>query len=193
MTPTGSLKASLDVLGIAGSIRTGSYNRALLRAARELAPEGMRIIAFERLREIPLYDEDLDHGSVPSSVTALRDAIRAADALLVVTPEYNHGVPGLLKNAIDWASRPPDTSPLKGKPAAIMGASTGTVGTARAQDQLRQVFVFTKTYALDAPEVLVGNCSQRFDARGRLTDETTREFVRRQLEALIEFAARFRD
>ena len=186
-------KESLNVLGVAGSIRKDSYNRALLRAAQELAPEGMAIVTFERVREIPLYDEDLEARSLPDSVVAFREAIRSADALLVVTPEYNHGLPGLLKNAIDWASRPPETSPLRGKPAAIMGASTGTVGTARAQDQLRQVFVFTETYALDEPEILVGNCVERFDARGRLTDQVTRGFIRRQLEALMEFAARLRD
>src|SRR5205814_8833807 len=123
--------------GIAGSLRTGSYNRALLRAAQELAPAGLELLTFD-LAPIPLYDGDVEAQGDPEPVGALKTAIRDADALLIVTPEYNYGVPGVLKNAIDWASRPPGQSPLNGKPAALMGATPGMTGTARAQLQIRQ-------------------------------------------------------
>ncbi len=141
-------KSAIKVFGIAGSLRAGSSNKALLRAAAELAPEGMEIRLFERLAEVPLYNEDVEKAGEPESVAALKGAIREADALLFATPEYNYGVPGVLKNAIDWASRPPRNSVLNGKPAAIMGATPGTSGTARAQLALRQSFVFTQTHAL---------------------------------------------
>ncbi len=172
------------VLGFAGSLREGSYNRGLLRAAQELAPDGMTIQPFD-LAPLPLYNADVEERGAPEPVVAFRAAIRDADALLIATPEYNHGVPGVLKNAIDWASRPPGQSALKGKPAAIMGASPGMTGTARAQPQLRQAFVFTETYALLKPEVLVARAHEKFDAAGRLTDEETRKWVRALLEALV--------
>jgi chromate reductase len=183
--------ATLRVLGIAGSLRAGSFNRALLRAAQELAPEGMAIRAFD-IAEIPLYNGDVEARGDPEPVAALKTAIREADALLVVTPEYNFGVPGVLKNAIDWASRPPDKTPLRGKPAAIMGASPGATGTARAQLQLRQAFVFTQTLAVPGPEVLVARAHEKFDKDGRLTDEATRGYVRKLLEALRDWTLRLR-
>jgi chromate reductase len=182
--------AALNVLGIAGSLRAGSYNRALLRAAQELAPSGMEITAFD-LAPIPLYNGDVEAQGDPEPVAALKSAIRQADALLIVTPEYNFGVPGVLKNAIDWASRPPRASVLQGKPAAIMGATQGMGGTGRAQMQLRQAFVFTQTYALLSPEVLIARAQEKFDAAGRLTDEPTRKFVAKLLEALVPWARRF--
>lgn len=129
--------AGARALGIPGSLRSGSYNRALLRAARELAPEGMGIDTFE-LHDVPPYNGDVEAEGDPRPVVALKQAIREADALLIATPEYNRGLPGVLKNAIDWASRPPLASPLARKPAAVMGASTGMGGTARAQEQLRR-------------------------------------------------------
>lgn len=194
---TAPADATVRVLGIAGSLRVRSYNRALLRAAAELAPDGLTIVEFSRLAEIPPYDGDLDPPDAPEQapepVRALRDALRAADALLVVTPEYNYGVPGVLKNALDWASRPPASTPLRDLPAGIMGAATGAVGTARAQLQLRQAFVFTQTYALAAPEVLVSNAAQKFDAELRLADEPTRAFVRDHLVRLRDWARRLRD
>jgi chromate reductase, NAD(P)H dehydrogenase (quinone) len=180
---------TLHVLGLAGSLRAGSFNRALLRAAQELAPEGMEIRAFD-IAPIPLYNGDVEAKGDPEPVAALKAAIREADALLVVTPEYNYGVPGVLKNAIDWASRPPDKTPLRGKPAAIMGASPGAYGTVRAQLQLRQAFVFTRTPALLAPEVLVARAHEKFDKEGRLTDEATRGYVRKLLEALRDWTLR---
>ena len=182
----------MRVLGIAGSLRRASYNRGLLRAARELAPEGMTIEIWERIGEIPLYDADLEARGDPAPVAELKAAIAAADALLVATPEYNYGIPGVLKNALDWASRPPGTSALNGKPAAIMGASPGQTGTARAQLALRQAFVFTETQALLRPEVLVNRAREKFDADGNLTDEKTREYVSALLRALAGWTTRLR-
>jgi chromate reductase len=179
----------LKVLGIAGSLRAGSFNRALLRAAQELAPPGMEVTAFD-LAPIPLYNGDVEAKGDPEPVAAWKAAIRQADALLFVTPEYNFGVPGVLKNAIDWASRPPRGSALQGKPAAIMGATPGMGGTGRAQMQLRQAFVFTQTYALLSPEVLVARAQEKFDAQGRLTDEKTRQFVGQLLQALADWTRR---
>jgi chromate reductase len=181
----------MKVLGIAGSLRVGSLNRSLLRAAQELTPPGMEITVFD-LAPIPLYNADVEAKGDPEPVTALKAAIRQADALLFVTPEYNFGVPGVLKNAVDWASRPPRDSALKGKPAAIMGATLGTGGTGRAQMQLRQAFVFTQTHALVSPEVLVARAQDKFDASGRLTDEPTRKSVGKLLEALADWAPRFK-
>lgn len=180
------------VLGIAGSLRKGSYNKMLLRAATELAPAGMEITTFERLGDIPPYNADLDTGDGPEPVRALRAALAGADALLIATPEYNYSIPGVLKNAIDWASRPPATSPLRGMPAAIMGASGGMSGTMRAQLALRQAFVFTQTYALQAPEVILAGAAEKFDATGRLVDEKARDVLRRHLEALVAWTRKLR-
>jgi chromate reductase, NAD(P)H dehydrogenase (quinone) len=177
----------LLVCGIAGSLRSGSFNRALLRAAQELAPDDMEIRTFDRLAEVPVYNRDIEADGDPEPVAALKAAIGEADALLVATPEYNHGVPGVLKNAIDWASRPARDSVLAGKPAAIFGASPGVTGTARAQSQLRQSFVFTNTPVLPQPEILVYRAAEKFDDEGRLTDEKTREFVGRLLAGLAEW------
>jgi chromate reductase len=144
----------------------------------------MTITIWDRLAEIPPFDADVEARGVPEPVAAFKLAIDEADALLVVTPEYNYGIPGVLKNAIDWASRPPGGSPLNGMPAAIMGASPGQTGTARAQLQLRQAFVFTDTRAMLRPEVLVNRAAEKFDAEGNLTDEKTRQFVGKFLEGL---------
>jgi chromate reductase len=177
------------VVGFAGSLRRGSYNRALLRAAIELAPPQLHIETRE-LDAVPLYNADVEAAGVPPSVEELRAAVRQADALLIATPEYNHGVPGVLKNAIDWLSRPPSASALNGKVAAIMGASPGMTGTARSQSQLRQAFVFTNTYALLQPEVLVARAHEKFDAGGRLVDQATRDFLGTFLQQFAEFIGR---
>jgi chromate reductase, NAD(P)H dehydrogenase (quinone) len=177
-----------NVVGFAGSLRRGSYNRALLRAATELAPPALHIVIYE-LDGIPLYNGDIEAAGVPPSVVQLRDAIRRADGLLIATPEYNHGVPGVLKNTIDWLSRPPRDSALNGKVAAVMGASRGMTGTARGQSQLRQAFVFTNTYALLQPEVLVGQAHEKFDADGRLVHEATRDFLATFLQRFTELIA----
>lgn len=187
-----SMSDSTRVLGVAGSLRAGSFNRSLLRAAVELAPAGMTISTFEGLREIPPYDADVEAAGEPAAVAAWKDAIRASDALLFVTPEYNYNVPGTLKNAFDWASRPAGKSPLNKKPAGIMGVSGGNSGTARAQLALRQSFVFTETYGMLRPEVLVPRGAEKFDAEGRLTDERTREAVRKFLQAFALWIERFR-
>jgi chromate reductase len=181
----------IHVLGFAGSLRRGSYNRALLRAAQELAPAGMAIEVFD-LAPVPLYNADVEAEGDPEPVAAFKAAIRRADALLIACPEYNHGVPGVLKNAIDWASRPPRGAALDRKPLALMGASPGMTGSARGQGQLRQAFVFTNSYALPQPEMLVARAQEKFDEQGNLTDEKTREFLRRLLDALAEWAGRFR-
>jgi chromate reductase, NAD(P)H dehydrogenase (quinone) len=182
----------LIVCGIAGSLRRESYNRALLRAAQELAPEGMEIRIFDRMADLPLFNQDVEAEGDPEPVQALKNAIGEAAALLIATPEYNHGVPGVLKNAIDWASRPPRDSVLAGKPTAIFGASPGITGSARAQSQLRQAFVFTDTPVLAQPEILVYRAHEKFDADGRLTDGKTREFVGRLLDRLADWTHRIR-
>src|SRR3989442_15547453 len=182
----------MRVCGLAGSLRKGSYNRALLRAAVRVAPDELEILVFDRLREIPPFNADVEAEGDPEPVAALKAAIRAADALLVVTPEYNYGVPGVLKNAIDWASRPPDVSVLEGKPAALMGATPGRTGTARAQPALRQSFVFTRTPVLPGPEALVGDAHQKFAENGTLHDDATRQRVRELLERLTGWTDRLR-
>ena len=176
------------VLGIAGSHRAGSYNAALLRAAREVAPIGMEIEEFD-IRELPLFDADLEAAGDPASVAAFKQAIRDADALVIATPEYNRGVPGVLKNAIDWASRPPLASPLTNKPVSVMGASTGRGGTARAQEQLRSALEYSRARVVEQPEVLVPEAYMVFDAEGRLIDESTREDLVELLAALAHESA----
>src|SRR5918997_1838619 len=143
----------MKILGISGSLRKGSFNSGALRAAQSLAPEGMTIEVAE-IGDIPLYNEDVRTAGLPPSVERFRGEIAAADALLVVSPEYNFSVPGVLKNAIDWASRPPN-QPFNEKPVAIMGASGGPVGTARAQYHLRQVLYGLNAYVLNKPEVFI--------------------------------------
>lgn len=177
---------TISVCGFAGSLRQHSYNRMLISAAAEVAPERMTVEPFD-LSDIPLFNYDVEQQGDPAPVTAFKDAIAAADAVLIATPEYQHGVPGVLKNALDWASRPPRESVLRGKPTAIMGASPGRTGTARAQSQLRQTLVYNDTRAVQKPEVLVANAKSLFDDEGRLTDDTTRDFVRRLLDALAGF------
>ncbi|HXB55823.1 MAG TPA: NAD(P)H-dependent oxidoreductase [Vicinamibacteria bacterium] len=180
-------KDVIKVLGFAGSLRRGSLNRGLLRAAQELAPPGMTIEPYD-LGTIPLYNYDLEERGDPQPVAEFKEAIRRAQALLISTPEYQHGVPGVLKNALDWASRPAGRSAMQGKPVAIMGASPGFTGTARAQTQLRQALTYTQNYAVLQPEVLVGRAHEKFDAEGHLTDARTREFVRKLLEGLWALA-----
>ena len=176
------------ILGIAGSLRRDSYNRATLRAAIELAPEGASIETFE-LDDIPAFNQD-DEQDPPAKVLELKQRVRDADAILFVTPEYNYSVPGVLKNAIDWASRPYGASAWNGKPAAIMGASVGAIGTARAQYHLRQMMVFLNMFPVNQPEVMIGNASQCFDAQGNLTDNAAKEFIRQLLQNLVDWTRR---
>ncbi len=182
----------LNVLGIAGSLRARSFNRALLAAARELAPERLVITPFE-LREVPLYDGDEDRdGARPAGAQRLKDAVAACDGLLIVTPEYNHGIPGVLKNAIDWASRPGMRSPLAGKPVAMMGAAPGLIGTARAQLHLENVLMSTQSHVMPHPGVLVGAAAQKFGDDLRLTDQATRDFVGAFLRQFAEWIERMK-
>jgi chromate reductase len=183
---------TVKVLAISGSLRKGSFNTMALRAAASLAPEGVTVTIHDGLRDIPPYDDDVRAGSgYPPAVAAFRDALKAADALLIATPEYNFSVSGVLKNAIDWASRPPE-QPFDGKPIAIMGASGGAVGTARAQYDLRKMFVFLNGHVLNKPEVMIGQAQTRFDAAGNLTDEATRGLIAQQLAALRDWTLRLR-
>lgn len=183
----------LHVLGFAGSLREGSYNRTLLRAAQTLAPEGMAIDIFD-LADIPLYNADLDTDELrPESVMSFKEAIGGADVLLIATPEYNHGISGVLKNAIDWASRPARRSVLRGKPVGIMGASQQRIGTARAQEQLKLVLGPTLCYVMPHAGVLVGQADEKFNSQGQLIDETTQGFVQEFLESLDRWTRRFQE
>jgi chromate reductase len=182
------MAAPLSVAGFAGSLRAESYNRALLRAARELAPPSLAVSILE-IDAVPLYNFDLERTAFPESVTRLKDALGAADGTLIVTPEYNHSFPGVLKNVIDWISRPPGATTLSGKPVAILGASGGVTGTARAQQHLRGVLVNLNAVVMPQPAVLVAQAGGKFDADGRLTDEATRTHVRALLEAFARWIA----
>ena len=177
----------MKILGISGSLRKASLNTQLLHAARELAPQGMDIEIFA-INDIPLFNEDVQAQGFPASTQSFRERIAAADALLFATPEYNYSMPGVLKNAIDWASRPP-IQPFAGKKAAIIGASMGALGTARAQYHLRQTGVFLDIHFMNRPELMVGAAHEKFDAEGRLIHEPTREQLRKFLAAFATFAA----
>jgi len=167
---------TMRILGFAGSLRRSSYNRALLNAAIELAPESMEISIFD-LASIPLYNQDIEDQGDPADVKAFKRAIAEADGLLICTPEYNFSIPGVLKNALDWASRPAKTSVLRGKPVVVMGASTGAFGTARCQLALRSVFAFCNMHPLNYPQVLIGHAGEKFDSSGRLIDEETKGYI----------------
>ncbi|MGH7657322.1 MAG: NADPH-dependent FMN reductase, partial [Gemmatimonadales bacterium] len=183
--------ATLHVLGFAGSLRRGSFNRSLLVAAQERQPAGMSITIHD-LSGIPLYNADQDTDELrPRAVNDFKQAIANAGALLIATPEYNYGVSGVLKNAIDWASRPGMKSVFVGKPVAIMGASKSFTGTARAHAQLKNVMLSVLANVLPYPEVLVAQADRKFDSNGTLTDDTTGEFIRKELEALAAWAPRF--
>jgi chromate reductase, NAD(P)H dehydrogenase (quinone) len=184
---------SIRVAGIVGSLREGSLNKGLLRAAAELAPAGMEIEIYLRLGEIPPYNDDVFQKGDPEPVADLKNFIGGADALLISTPEYNYGVPGVLKNAIDWASRPAGKSVLNRKPAALMGCSPGLGGTIRAQHSLRQSFVFTETHVMSQPEIKIPSAAALFDASAKLTDENTRQHIKKFLEAFAKWIGRFQD
>ena len=174
----------INILGFAGSLRQKSYNRSLLRACLELLPPDSSLEIFD-LEGIPTFNQDFE-ASPPPRVVEFKQKIKAADAILIVTPEYNYSVPGVLKNAIDWASRPAGNNSFQGKNVAIMSASTGMLGGARAQYHLRQSFVFLDMYAVNKPEVFVTFATDKFDAEGRLIDEKTRELVRLLLKTLVD-------
>lgn len=176
------------IAGISGSLRQGSYNSALLRTARDMAPEGMDIDILS-IDGLPAFNEDLEDGGYPVGVQMLRDKVDACQGVLIATPEYNHGIPGVLKNAIDWLSRGKD-NPLKGKPLAILGASSGKVGTARAQMQMREMGHYLSMPVLPGHEVAVGPAKDAFDDHLKLTDDTAREKLNQLLAAYNNWLSR---
>jgi chromate reductase, NAD(P)H dehydrogenase (quinone) len=181
----------MKILGICGSIRTGSYNRALLRVAQQEAPEGVEIAIYE-VSDIEVYNADVDNVEQPDSVKAFKNAIAEADALLIACPEYNASFTGVLKNAIDWASRPLSSTPLMGKPAGIVGASGGAGGTVRAQAALLPVLVSCGVIVMPKPGVVVRNSRTIFDENVQLKDQETRDRIRDHVAALATFAERFK-
>ena len=179
---------NLKILGISGSLRQGSYNTGALRAAVELAPEGVEIEVFD-IAGFPGFSQD-EEQNPPEKVTEFKRKIREADAILFCSPEYNYSIPGVLKNAIDWASRPYGDSAWNGKPAAIMGASIGAIGTARMQYHLRQAMVFLNMFPVNQPEVMITNCTDKYDEQGDLTDEETKQYIRKLVESLADWTRR---
>lgn len=180
----------IKVLAFAGSLRKGSYNKALIRAALEVAPKNVAIEIFD-LEGIPPFNQEFV-ANPPQRVVEFKEKIRNADALLIATPEYNYSIPGVLKNAIDCASRPKEDAPLEGKPVAIMSASTGRFGGARAQYHLRQTFVFLNMQPVNRPEVMLSDASHSVDADGKVTNEQTRQLIRQLLEALVAWTIKLK-
>jgi chromate reductase, NAD(P)H dehydrogenase (quinone) len=185
------METTLKFLGFAGSLRVGSYNKALLRAATNLLPDNATLEIFD-LDGIPPFNQDLEM-DMPPKVKEFKSKIREADAIVIATPEYNYSVPGVLKNAIDFASRPYGDNPFNDKPVAIMSASIGMLGGARAQYHLRQVFVFLNMHPINGPEVIVTFAENKFDANGKLIDENTSKFLKQLLENLANWTRRLRD
>jgi len=175
----------IKILGFAGSLRKGSYNKALLRAAAELTPKDAEIEIFD-LEEIPIFNQDSENRP-PEKVKEFKAKIKSADAILIATPEHNYSMPSALKNAIDWASRPYGDNAFEGKPVAMMSASIGMLGGARAQYHLRQVFIFLDMHPLNRPEVMVSYAPEKIDEKGKVTDEETREKIKELLGALVEW------
>ena len=184
------MTSKLRILGFAGSLRKGSFNKAILRAAQEMVPSEAELAIFD-IAGIPLFNQDLENQPA-ERVTEFKTAIRGADSLLIATPEYNYSMPGVLKNALDNASRPYGDNALDGKPVAIMGASIGMLGTARAQYHLRQSCVFLNMYPLNVPEVMVPFAQDKIDDQGRLNDGKTREKIKELLDALIIWTRRLK-
>jgi chromate reductase len=177
------LQKPFKILTFAGSLRKGSYNKALVRAAVEVAPENVTMEVFD-LEGIPPFNQD-NENNPPPKVSEFKEKIRNADALLIATPEYNYSIPGVLKNAIDWASRPYRDNSLADKPVAIMSASTGMLGGGRAQYHLRQSFVFLNMHPVNKPEVMLPFAAQNVDADGKLTNEQTKILIKQLIEALV--------
>lgn len=180
---------TINILGIAGSIRKNSFNKATLRAAQALMPEGAELRTIE-IDTLPLFNEDIEKNP-PQAVTDLKRSIKEANGILLVTPEYNYSVSGVLKNAIDWASRPYGDSAWVAKPALIMGASVGLFGSARAQYHLRQICVSLNMHVLNQPEIMIAKAAEKFDREGNLIDDSTKEHIQKAMKALIEWTKRF--
>jgi chromate reductase len=177
------MEKQLTILGFAGSLRKGSYNKALLRTALEFLPEDAQLEIFD-LEGIPPYNMDLEN-KMPERVKEFKEEIKVADAILIASPEHNYSIPGVLKNAIDWASRPPGDNSFDGKPVGIMSASPGMLGGARMQYHLRQTFVFLNMYPVNKPEFIVTFAAEKIDDKGRVRDEKTREKIKELLGSLI--------
>jgi chromate reductase len=175
---------TIRFVGISGSLRKNSTNTALLNAVRSLVPEGVEFTQAE-IGSLPLFNSDLEADGPVAAVEAFRLQLRDADAIVIASPEYNFSIPGVLKNALDWASRGKD-SPLQNKPVAIMGASPGAMGTVRMQMHLRQVFLFNNMRSVNKPEIFIGQAPTKFDASGALTDGKTIELIRQQMTALLD-------
>jgi chromate reductase len=182
----------MNVLVIVGSLRKGSFNRMTSNAALEVAPQGVTF-EFADISDLPLYNQDTEDSGPPAAVRRFKDQIRAADALLFATPEYNYSMSGVLKNAIDWASRPPTDNPFNGKPCAMLSASQGMFGGARAQYHLRQTCIFLNLIPMNKPEVMVAKAQEKFDANGKLTDEATRKVLTSFMKSFKEWTERLRD
>jgi chromate reductase len=180
----------MKIVGIAGSLRAGSLNRALLKVAGNLVPEQHTFETIE-IADIPLYNGDVNDAGIPAAVTKVSELIGAADAVILASPEYNYSVPGVLKNAIDWLSRT-DPQPFNGKAVAIMGASPSNLGTARAQYHLRQILVYLNAFVVNKPEIQIGGAFSKFDDAGNLTDVKEKEYVGRQVRALCDLAVKLR-
>jgi chromate reductase len=182
------MNQKVHILGFAGSLRKQSYNKAILAAAVETVPDDASLEVFN-LEGIPPFNQDIEF-QPPDKVKQFKARIRAADAILIATPEYNYSIPGVLKNAIDWASRPYGDNAFDGKPVAVMGASIGTLGTARAQYDLRRSFVFLNMLPLNQPEVMVPFAQDKVDGNGRVTDEKTRKKIKELVESLVAWTGR---
>lgn len=182
--------AKVKIFGFAGSLRQGSYNKALIRAAQEVSPEDARLEVFD-LEGIPLFNQDYEY-EPPETVRGFKTGIRSADAILIATPEYNYSIPGVLKNAIDWASRPFGDNAFDDKPVAAMSASVGMLGGVRAQYHLRQTFVYLNMHPVNQPEVMMPFAGERVDDYGRITDGKTKELIRQLLERLVDWTLRLR-
>ena len=165
----------MNILGLSGSLRAGSYNTLALQAAQKLAPAGI-MIEIASIGDIPMYNDDQRAQGEPAPVAALKAKVRQADAVLIATPEYNFSIPGVLKNTLDWMSRPPEP-PFAGKVVGVIGASPGPVGTARVQYELRKVMVFMDAFTVNKPEVFINHCAGKFDAQGQFTDEAGSKFI----------------
>jgi chromate reductase, NAD(P)H dehydrogenase (quinone) len=185
-----SQASAIKLVGLSGSLRKNSYNTAMLRAAGELLPEGMTLETVA-LADIPFYNSDVEQHGLPPEVGVFRTRLASADAFLLATPEYNYSVSGVLKNALEWASRPPDP-PLSGKACAIMGASVSPLGTARGQFHLRHILVSLNASVLNAPHVDVTDAKTKFDAEGRLIDRASLDLLRQLLHELRRLTLQIR-
>lgn len=184
------MMSKIKIIAFAGSLRKDSLNKKLLNAVVELKPDNLEIEIID-ISDIPLYNGDLEDIGIPETVTKFKNKIKNADGILISTPEYNHAIPGVLKNALDWASRPP-FNPFSGKAVGIMGATVGLSGTISAQENLRHIGVLLNMHIINTPGVLVYSATNKFNENGKLTDEKTREVIKKFLSSFSEWVKRFK-